>query len=119
SLNGLLAVAAALGILRNWPGHWGRLEKLAVVDHPRISGAFEFREQSFPQVFHNLGIFGIVRHVVHLMGILFEIEQFLARSFAVGVFEVLFPLWIVAVLHDPRLGGAGVFIGQGDESRFR
>ena len=93
-------------------GHGRRFEETAVVHQTRVAGAFQFVEQLSAQSSHDRSIRWIGRHIVHLVRVLLQVKQLLARPLAVRMVEVPFPLRIVSMVHQPRFGGPRVFVGQ-------
>ena len=71
--------------------------------------------QAGPKFFYGFGISGILSEVLHLIGILLHIIEFLPWALPVSMLKERFHLRVLTVRNDPSLGWAGVLVGQGYE----
>jgi len=95
--------------------HGRRFKKTAIVFQPWIACPLEFVKEPPLELFDNFSVLGIVRYVFHLVRILLHVEQFNSWTFIVGMIEIEFPLWFVAMRDNPGLGRASVFVRQCDK----
>ncbi len=95
------------------------VERAAIAGHAGVAGALELGHQLGVEFLFDGGVFRNARDVFDLVGVALQNKQLLARAFSESVIVMPFPLRFIAMLHEPRFGGARVEVAEGDKGVVR
>ena len=96
-------------------GHWRGFKEFPTFDQAGIIMITQIIDQAGAKFFYGFGIIGILCEVLHLVGILLHIIEFLPWALPLGMLKERFHLGVLTVRNDPSLGWAGILVGQGHE----